>query len=564
MIAASNGKFYSNSDFDARYLNTRVNQVNISTYRLWNCTQSDDVLIYEACEWLISQYGGWMEIPPLQQQILLNGSEYWIAVGYSQSSLNSTVVMLKNRETVMGRIDKSNALVTSQVASHKVMTYVVLGVITALATLLPLSVGLWLGRRLSTMAGSMDHIAKLEFEKVCGIPDTHFTELHKFQRSFIQMERGLRAFGKFVPQAVVKTLVDGNMDTTEQMQGRIVTIMFADIEGFSTFCEQISPEDLVEACTEYFETMCRQIVQSQGTVDKFIGDCIMALWNAPQLLEGHEAKAITSVLGMQEDVMGLHTTWKQRGLPGIKFRAGMHTGPALIGNFGCSYRVSYTVLGDNVNVAARLEALNKRFGTYLLVSHATYQTCSDSFHFRHLAKVSVPGRVGVFPVYEVVCFKQEKYEPTGIPIRTFSSPSNMVVEISNAAILDVESDTGTVSTSGPREPLSGFRYIAVGSPTGGFSGTQIHPCPDRSPRALASHVVYHWDFVDRAHVLQDMRTYADAYDALVAGNIIDAQVIIAEKHGTSTDKFWDILREQLDLCIRNRKAWDGVLLFREK
>jgi len=564
MIGVSDGKFYSDSNVDARYINPLTNPVNLSTYQLWNCTQSNDVLIQEACMWLIAEYGGWMEIPALRQQILLNGSLYWIAVGYSQSALNSTVVMLKNRESVMGSIDSSNALVDSQVASRRALTYVVLAVITALAILLPLSVGLWLGHRLLAMAGGMDHIAKLEFDKVCIVPSTHFSELHKFQRSFVQMERGLRAFGKFVPQAVVKTLVDGNMDTTERMMTRIVTIMFADIEGFSTICEQIPPEDLVETCTEYFEAMCGQVIQSQGTVDKFIGDCIMALWNAPQLLEGHEARGIASVLAMQEAVMGLHMTWQQRGLPQLKFRAGIHTGPALVGNFGCSFRVSYTVLGDNVNVAARLEALNKRFGTYLLVSHATHEACSESFHFRHLAKVSVPGRIEVFSVYEVVCFKEDKTATMRIPFRKPSSSPTVAIDVSNVEIQDVDSDSGIVTTTSETalEPMTGLRYVAVRSPTRRLSGKQVHPEPDLSPRTLASDVVYHWEFTNRVNLLHDVRMYAEAYDALVAGNIIDTRVIMARKYGK--DKAWDILREQLELSVQNRRAWDGILLFRDK
>ena len=172
---------------------------------------------------------------------------------------------------------------------------------------------------------------------------------------------------------------------------------------------------IFQVCTEYFEMTCSQIIGFHGTIDKFIGDCIMAFWNAPLPMEGHEKSAIWAVLAMQRHVYERLGVWRQKGLPELKFRAGIHTGGALVGNFGCSHRVSYTCLGDAVNLASRLEALNKKFGTYIMVSQATYEAAQDSFHFRLLSKVTVPGKTEVVPVYEVSL-------PPGAPRAVLNKP----------------------------------------------------------------------------------------------------------------------------------------------
>eukprot|EP00667_Euglena_gracilis_P025849 EG_transcript_30606 len=207
----------------------------------------------------------------------------------------------------------------------------------------------------------MDRIAKLQFT-ADATSATVFAELHRFQTSFVQMERGLKAFGKFVPQAVVKVLIAGQMKANDEMNPETLTIMFADIEGFSAICEAVPPAVMVTVCTEYFEATCSSIIKHNGTIDKFIGDCIMALWNAPDLLPGHEREAVTAALAMQSSVLEMHNDWQLRGQPVLTFRLGIHTGVCLVGNFGCSYRVNYTCLGDSVNLSARLEALNKKFG----------------------------------------------------------------------------------------------------------------------------------------------------------------------------------------------------------
>eukprot|EP00667_Euglena_gracilis_P002892 EG_transcript_2897 len=567
MIAASHGKFYSQSDVDRRFVNPLTNPLNLSAYYLYTCLDSNDALIQQACQQLYGQYKSWTAIPTLEEELLLVGQRYWVAVDHTTSSLKCTVLMLKNRAAEMGRIDASNAVVDEQVAQKKGVTFVILGVVTAVAILLPLGFGLWLAARLYRLAAGMDEIAKLQFN-VDHAPPTLFSELHRFQVSFIQMERGLQAFGKFVPQAVVKVLMAGKMQASNHMSSQDLTIMFADIEGFSAICEAVSPPELVTVCTEYFEVMCAIIIDHHGTIDKFIGDCIMALWNAPEPLPGHELDAVGAALVMQEAVLHLHAGWRGRGLPLLRFRLGVHSGPALVGNFGCSYRVSYTCLGDSVNLAARLEALNKKFGTSICVSHTVFNSCRGRFHFRRLAKVTVPGKAEVLPVYEALCAVTEVDDVGSPTLKDADLPglaSGRHLHMSGFAA-SFRSFVMSPHHRGSPLNLPPVAAVAPEAPMANYldsrSVTDAHS--EGSDNATAELVVYHWTHVEKATLLEQAALYEAAYEALLDNNITSAQQILqAEPLLGIPDPAWAVMAEQ---ARRHdpAKPWDGVLYFREK
>eukprot|EP00667_Euglena_gracilis_P004231 EG_transcript_4249 len=437
LIAASHGKYFSLSDVDLRFSDPVANPPNVSAYVLYTCLNSTDPLIVDGCQKLIAPYNDWTLIPESRQEMVLQGRHYWVAVGYSDARLTATMVLLKDRQAVMGGIDADTARVRRDTAAKQGTATVVLGVTTAVATVLPLLIGLWLGNWLLQLARKVDRIARLEFGGPA-LPTALTREIHDFQQSFRQMERGLRAFGQFVPSAVVARLVAGRLATDAKMEAATITVMFADIEQFSSLAEVMPPAQLAAVCTEYFEVLCKNVVQCQGTVDKFIGDCVMALWNAPLPNPRHERLAVTAALRMQADLLIQHPVWVWHSLPALKFRLGLHTGSCLVGNFGCSYRVSYTCLGDDVNVASRLEALNKKFGTVVCVSQSTFAGCAPHFHFRHLSKVTVPGRSEVLSVYEPICVAAGGDSETGE---------------------DEDATPGSPSLS-PLQPSSGSRYLA--------------------------------------------------------------------------------------------------------
>eukprot|EP00668_Euglena_longa_P048267 GGOE01065335.1.p1 GENE.GGOE01065335.1~~GGOE01065335.1.p1 ORF type:complete len:491 (-),score=130.50 GGOE01065335.1:124-1596(-) len=490
------------------------------------------------------------------------------------------MVLLKDRESIMGSIDASTAKAKKDTDDKRGVSAIVLGVAMAVAATLPMSIGLWLGNRLLQLGRGMDCIAKLDFRRL-SFPEARFRELHDFQQSFQKMERGLRAFGKFVPSAVVTRLVAGHIHTDDQMETATVTIMFADIEHFSTFAETMGAAKLAEVCTEYFEAMCKHVIDQDGTVDKFIGDCVMAIWNVPLPKCCHERSAVTAALRMQEDILSLHAVWRQRGLPALKFRMGIHTGNCLVGNFGCSHRVSYTCLGDNVNLASRLEALNKKFGTALCVSQYTHAGCQDDFHFRHLSKVTVPGRSEVLSVYEVICSveveeeeevsleeeeEQEEQEAQKAARRSFRkvpcSPTDVAPNLLRAmadevCLEPVDSPQGKAKAkSNPsvsdllREETadSAKRYI-------------VDDAPFRASFNKETDIPYHWDWHDRQAVLKEAAEYEGACTALVEGQYAECRKLLVRR---PPDKAWQALAAQLEQQMGSSQPWDGVFYFNEK
>ena len=186
--------------------------------------------------------------PPVPPCALVRMPRYWAVVGHSHSTdLDLATVMLKNRFSVMGPVESSHETVAERVQHHRVLTYAILVAVTLCSLAAPTALGLWLGMRLVRLAAAMDDIVSLRFGAAEEAP-TVFSELHHFQRSFAQMQNGLQAFSAFVPSAVVKVLVAGYMHTDDRMTQSLLTIMFADIQGFSTISERLCTERLVEVC----------------------------------------------------------------------------------------------------------------------------------------------------------------------------------------------------------------------------------------------------------------------------------------------------------------------------
>eukprot|EP00668_Euglena_longa_P026537 GGOE01033212.1.p1 GENE.GGOE01033212.1~~GGOE01033212.1.p1 ORF type:complete len:451 (-),score=113.54 GGOE01033212.1:1464-2816(-) len=450
----------------------------------------------------------------------------------------------------MGSIDASTAKATKDTDDKRGDSAIVLGVAMAVAATLPMSIGLWLGNRLLQLGRGMDCIAKLDFRRL-SFPEARFRELHDFQQSFQKMERGLRAFGKFVPSAVVMRLVAGHIHTDDNMETSTITVMFADIENFSTFAETLGAAQLAEVCTEYFEVMCRHVVASDGTIDKFIGDCIMAIWNAPQPKPDHERSAVTAVLRMQAEILGLHAGWQHRNLPALKFRAGIHTGICLVGNFGCSHRINYTCLGDNVILASRLETLNKKFGTALCVSQSTYAGCKDTFQFRHLSKVLVSGRSEALSVYEVLCSGRQED-------RELDSPSHQQ-GCSPVPLFRPRSMEGEVRLKSLERPPS-----SPDLPLEPFSDDEDPPdsVSFSTSEDDALFIPYHWSYCNRSAVLREAAAYEAAATALLEGRYRECREYLAAQ--CRLDKSWQLLEAQLDQQIGSATPWDGAFHFLEK
>jgi adenylate cyclase len=181
---------------------------------------------------------------------------------------------------------------------------------------------------------------------------------------------------------------------------RELTVLFSDIEGFSRISETMEPELLTSRLSRYFEALGAPISANRGMIDKYIGDSIMAFWNAPETDPEHIANACRSALQAAAAGRALSEKWRERGRPGFRTRFGLHTGPAVVGNVGARERINYTLVGQVANQASRLEGMNKVYGTEILASGEVALPTSELFVWRHIDRVVAVGTTEAHDVYE--------------------------------------------------------------------------------------------------------------------------------------------------------------------
>jgi adenylate cyclase len=235
------------------------------------------------------------------------------------------------------------------------------------------------------------------------------------------MKASLRSFRKFVPAELVRGLLASGQEAKLGGKRQLLTIYFSDLEGFTTVSEQLEPEKLVELLGEYFAAMTGQILEEGGTVDKYIGDAIMAFWGAPNPRDDHALAACRTALKNQAKLRELQRDWQARGLPLLKVRIGLNTGEAIVGNIGSEDRLDYTAIGDSVNLASRLEGLNKYYGTTIMLSAATWLAVKDDVVARPLDKVSVKGKKHGALVYELLGMKGDTDEAIVMMAETYAA-----------------------------------------------------------------------------------------------------------------------------------------------
>lgn len=209
-------------------------------------------------------------------------------------------------------------------------------------------------------------------------------------------------FGQYVPPALVEEMNQQlNKNFGFQGESREMTVLFCDIRSFTTISESLSANELKQMLNYFFTPMTAEIFQNRGTIDKYVGDMIMAFWGAPLPDEQHRQHAITTALNMLQKVDEMGDALQQHGWPRIQIGVGLNTGVMNVGDMGSEYRRNYTVIGDAVNLGSRLEGLTKQYGVRLIVSEFTRQA-DDGFAYRHLDRVRVKGRNEPVNIYEPV------------------------------------------------------------------------------------------------------------------------------------------------------------------
>lgn len=229
-----------------------------------------------------------------------------------------------------------------------------------------------------------------------------FRDVAQVMQDLELAKTALRAMGKYVPIGLVRQLYRAREEPVLGGELRDVTIMFTDIEGFTTVAERLEPDVLAAALGRYLETLTAAIHEAGGTVDKYIGDAVMALWNAPEPRADHTAEACAAALAGLETIATLVSSEEWSGLPPFRTRVGLHQAEVMVGHFGAPDRISYTALGDGVNLASRLEGLNKTYGTSVLVSQDVRDSVGRAFEFRLVDVVAVKGKSRSIRVYELL------------------------------------------------------------------------------------------------------------------------------------------------------------------
>jgi adenylate cyclase len=277
----------------------------------------------------------------------------------------------------------------------------------ALGALIAALFGAILSSRVSEAMGEisdeMDRVGRFDLaERQLDAKGSLVREVNAMAESTDRMKSSLRSFGKYVPRELVQDLLLSGREAVLGGEKRFITTLFMDIAGFTTLSETMAPDQLVTALGEYFERMSNSVREYEGTVDKYIGDAIMAFWNAPRPNPEHALYACRAALAMRDRLRAMQVEWAKQGRPQINARIGINTGDAVVGNIGAPERMNYTAMGDAVNLASRLEGLNKSYGTGIVIGETTARLVEGKMVLRPIDWVAVKGKAKAVLVHELL------------------------------------------------------------------------------------------------------------------------------------------------------------------
>ncbi len=272
----------------------------------------------------------------------------------------------------------------------------------------------WLARRLIakpliTVIDELKHVERFDLAQVQRHP-SHIVELANLSGAIADMAGGLAAFRKFIPADLVRSLVSEGIEPKPGGSIRTLTVLFADIAGFTGLSERLG-DRIIPLLSSYLDTMSHEITTHGGTIDKFIGDAVMAFWGAPAANVHHAVDACRSALACQRALRESGLT-DDSGRP-LGVRVGINSGEMLVGNIGSEVRLNYTVIGDAVNVASRLEGANKEYGTEIIIGEQTRRLAGDHICVRELDRLMVYGRAGGLAIYELISVAEDGAKPPG-------------------------------------------------------------------------------------------------------------------------------------------------------
>jgi len=255
------------------------------------------------------------------------------------------------------------------------------------------------------------------------------------------------AFGHYVSPQIVNQLMEHPERLSLQGEQKNLTVFFSDIWGFTSISEKMTSEELGRFMNEYLTAMSTIVLKSKGTVDKFIGDAVMAIWGAPLEDADHAANCVRAAFKMMETLKARQEDWAKRGMPEVAIRIGINTGVVSVGNFGSDQRFDYTVMGDSVNLASRLEGANKAYGTGIIISEYTKAALGEGFYCRMLDMVRVKGKDVPVLIYEPLC----EGEPTPELRKATESFTKALEHYANREFQEATEIIQTLNTAAPSQ-----------------------------------------------------------------------------------------------------------------
>lgn len=273
------------------------------------------------------------------------------------------------------------------------------------SVLLALLIVLIASRRLALplrrAADDIRRIMKFEFGHARR-QESRVVEVRELSRAIDTLELALSNFMRYVPTALVRGIIGRKLSSDLGGIRQPITVLFTDVFGFTTMAESLDPEQVMAKTSRYFSELGTELIRSGATIDKYIGDSVMAFWNAPETRDDHVAQACLGALRAARRLDRLNAEFVAEGGAAMRTRFGVHTGDAVVGNVGSVDRINYTALGHTVNMASRFEKLNKRYGTTILVSEDVRQGAGDKFIFRFVDRAVPDGAHLAIALYELI------------------------------------------------------------------------------------------------------------------------------------------------------------------
>lgn len=344
---------------------------------------------------------------PLDQRRLdVDGAPYLIQVR-AQSELGSGWTYL----AVAARVDEF----TGPMARTRNQSLLfALGLLAVGIPLMILAVGR-VSNSLHRLTAEADRIRNLELDST-ELIHSRITEVARLGDAVASMRAALNSFSRYLPRSLVKQFVSSGKDPVLGGERRELTLLFTDVENFTPISENLAPEDLMACMSDYFQAVGQAILDTGGTIDKFIGDAVMAFWNAPIESEDHVERACAAALRLSRASEDLSCCSLDAGKPVLHTRVGLHVGQAVVGNVGATDRMNYTALGSTVNLASRLEGMNKFYATRILASRSVRERARKQFLFRSVDVVVPKGASEPLAVYELVgAMPQSAYPDLAAP-----------------------------------------------------------------------------------------------------------------------------------------------------